>query len=354
MYISKVTGDSIRDPIRHIVETAPEMSGHYSMRKLFAACDDSIVLSFIVGARRIGKTLFLQYVMCRLFEEFGLSTLWVRNKKIEFDSADFRGGFLNAAKRLGWCPETWICDPEGVKTCKGGDLVCHFEGVSTFSNKRGNESAGTLMIVLDEMMPEDRRYPPRAHTGLMSLTKTVLSGKVGSRCFCLSNFVASGNPYFSGFRIFPDRKRDVTVFPDKGMAIEVCRGYRCAIDEGSPWTRVYQAGRYSDYSDADEDLLFQLIERTPRGSTPVDIVLRIGKSHYRPWQKNGLYYFERCSDTVKGVRIYTDRLEDSGTEADMIPRWLRSQLTDLAVSNLMRFKDVNVMYDVLSVIYSEV
>lgn len=353
-YTNLLTGEIVEDPIRYIVESSADMGGHYDLRKIMKECNDDIVLMFIIGARRIGKTLYLQYIMCRLWIEFGLTTMWLRNKKIEFDNADFKSGFLNAAKRLGWCPEEWICDREGVKTAaKEGSVVCLFEGVSTFSNRRGNEHAGTVMIVLDEMMPEDRRYPSRAHTGLMSLTKTVLSGKEGSRCFCLSNFVASGNPYFSGFRVFPDRKKDVTVFPEKGLAIEVCRGYRCAIDEASPWNRVYSAGGYSDYSDADEDLLFQLIERTPKGSKPVDIIIRVGQSHYRAYTKKGLYYWER-SAIPKDIPIYTDRLEDSGTEADMIPRWLRRNLTDLAVANLLRFKDVNVMYDVLSIVYAEV
>lgn len=352
-----MTDGEIVSAIRHIVETAPDMDGFYSLKKLFKQCGEDIVLFFIVGARRIGKTLFLQYMMCRLFMEFGLMTMWLRNKKIEFDDVDFRKGFLNACKRLGWCPEEWIVDKEGVKTSDDkttAELVCIFEGVSTFSNRRGNESHGVYMIVLDEMMPEDRRYPPRAHTGLMSLTKTVLSGKLGSMCFCLSNFVASGNPYFSGYRIYPDRKKDITVFPEKAIAIEVCRGYRCAIDEDSPWTRVYSAGGYSDYSDADEDKLFELIKRTPKGATMSDIVIRVGESDYRAFNKGFLWYFERNGASMTNTAVYTTDLENTGTGASLIPRWLRKNLQELSIYNMLRFKDVNVMYDILSIVYQEV
>lgn len=350
------TGEAVEDPIRYIVETSPP-SLYFTLKKMFAQCDDDIVLMFIVGARRIGKTLHLQYVMCRLWLEFGLMTIWLRNKKVEFSDADFRKGFLNACKRLGWCPEEWTTDREGVKTSedkKESELVCIFEGVSTFSNRRGNESPNVIMMVLDEMMPEDRRYPPRAHTGLMSLTKTVLSGKPASRCFCLSNFVASGNPYFAGYRVFPERSKDVTVFPEKGLAIEVCRGYKSAIDEESPWTRVYSAGGYSDYSDADEDKLFQLISKVPKGSKPVDIVIRVAERDYRPWTKGGLYYFDKNTLGLKNAAVYTPDLESTGTDAALIPKWLRTQLSDLSVMNLMRFKDVNVMFDILHVLYEEV
>lgn len=351
-----MTNDRITGAIRHIVETAPDMHGFYSMKKLFKECNEDIVLFFIIGARRIGKTLFLQYLMCRLFIEYGLQSMWLRNKKIEFDNVDFRSNFLNACQRLGWCPDTWTVTQEGVMTSEDretAELVCLFEGVSTFSNRRGNESAGVYMIVLDEMMPENRRYPPRCHTGLMSLTKTVLAGKPGSMCFCLSNFVASGNPYFAGYRIFPERTKDITVFPEKGIAIEVCRGYRCAIDEASPWNRVYTAGGYSDYSDADEDLLFQLIQRAPKGAKRSDIVLRIGQSYYACFSKKGMMFFERTAD-IKGCQVYADRLEDTGQEADLMPRWVMKQLKDASVMNILRFKDVNVMFDVLSIIYAEV
>ena len=343
--------------IREIIMSAPDMGGHYTGKKVMMKTDEDIVLMFILGARRIGKTLFFQYVMCKLFIEYGLQTMWLRNKKIEFDGADFRANFLNACKRLGWCPDEWVVTREGVMTSSDKEtaqLVCLFEGVSTFSNRRGNESAGVHMIVLDEMMPEDRRYPPRAHTGLMSLTKTVLSGKPGSMAFCLSNFVASGNPYFSGYRVYPERDKDVTVFPEKGIAIEVCRGYRCAIDDSSPWTKVYAAGGYSDYSDADEDKLFQLIRKVPKGAKPLDIVLLVGSNRYRLFSKSSLVYAGRDRVKVADTLVYTPDLENTGTDAFLMPRWLLRNLQYLTMNNMIRFEDVNAMYDVLSIVYQEV
>ena len=50
--------------IREIIMSAPDMGGHYTGKKVMMKTDEDIVLMFILGARRIGKTLFFQYVMC--------------------------------------------------------------------------------------------------------------------------------------------------------------------------------------------------------------------------------------------------------------------------------------------------
>ena len=38
----------------------------------------------------------------------------------------------------------------------------------------------------------------------------------------------------------------------------------------------------------------------------------------------------------------------------MMPRWLLRNLQDLTMNNMIRFEDVNAMYDVLSIVYQEV
>ena len=43
------------------------------------------------------------------------------------------------------------------------------------------------------------------------------------------------------------------MWEDKGVAVERCRGYRCAIAKESAWNRAYAAAHYGDYADEDED-----------------------------------------------------------------------------------------------------
>lgn len=338
--------------IRYIVETAPATE-HFNLRKMFAATPEETVLYMAVGKRRIGKTLQLQYVMCRLWLEFGLTTIWLRNRKEEFKD-DFYPRFLNACKRLGWCPDTWICDSKGVREDKDGTPICTFGGLGTFSNKRGNESFDTQMVVLDEMMPEDRRYPRTPHKALMSLVMTTTSGREGAYCFCLSNFVSSGNPYFAGFEVYPDRRKDVTLYPEKNIAIEVCRGYKSAMEPTSPWTKVFKAGRYAEYSDAEEDKLFSLIAKVPKGATPYRVVLLISGVEYRAHDKDGLCYWDLNRTGTKDAQVYTDDVTATCKDVALIPKWLRKQMDDLAEANLNRFTTVNVMYSILQITYSNV
>ena len=179
------------------------MTDWYNTAKLDKYASDAMMY-FIVGERRIGKTLHFQKKAFELFEETGLQTMWLRNKKVEFADPSFIADFLNAPRKFGWCDEENICFPDGVYTDKDKtEQIIKFQSISTFSNRRGNMTDNVGMIVFDEFMPEDRRYPKRAHIGLMSLTKTVLSGRKDAKCYCLSNFISAANPYWVGFQIYP-------------------------------------------------------------------------------------------------------------------------------------------------------
>lgn len=82
----------------------------YDLVKLIRRSEShAIMLFFIVGERRIGKTLFFQRLACELFLETGKQTMWVRNKKVELIEDGFTSGYLTACKLRGWCPQEWIC-----------------------------------------------------------------------------------------------------------------------------------------------------------------------------------------------------------------------------------------------------
>ena len=84
-------------------------------------------------------------------------------------------------------------------------------------------------MIFDEFIPEDRHYSRGCLKALMSLTQTVFSGREGRRCICTSNFIALSNPYFAGLEIYPDPDSEVSAYPEKGVAVEKCVGYRCSI-----------------------------------------------------------------------------------------------------------------------------
>ena len=56
--------------------------------------------------------------------------------------------------------------------------------LSSAIQHRGPAHPDVDLILFDEFIPEDRRYMKGALKGLMSLTKTVFSGREGCRCIC--------------------------------------------------------------------------------------------------------------------------------------------------------------------------
>ena len=211
----------------------------YNIEKLNKYAPDALI-NFIIGERRIGKTFFFQKMAIENYENNGKQTLWLRNKKTEFDPP-FSSDFMNGLNSINIGTKEYKPKPHGLFELTDEDeekLAIKFQSVSTFSNVRGNAYPDINLIVFDEFCPEDRRYPNNCHTGLLSLTKTILSGKEDAKVYCLSNYVSVANPYFVGFNIYPHEKFDVTNFKDKRVAIEVCRNYKCAIEEDNKWNAV--------------------------------------------------------------------------------------------------------------------
>lgn len=208
-------------------------------------------------------------------------------------------------------PPEWISKSSGVYTDsgKGAVKVIDFCYLNTSSNFRGGGHPDTYMMVLDEFQPEDLRYPPHPLQSLMSLTQTILSGKP-SMCFCLSNFVSLANPYFVGMEIYP-RRQDVTVFEEKGVAIERCRGYRVAIEEDNPWKRIYAAASYQSYASENEDGLLELVAPAAKGAKAADnIYYCIHGRYYRHLVDGRMNYYIRTQPPKGNALVMSPYPED--------------------------------------------
>ena len=283
--------------------------------------------------------------------------MWIRNKKVELSEDGNYESFLTDAKRFGWCAEEWVSNPDGVYLSddREAERIIDFQSISTFSNKRGGAHPDTLLMVLDEMIPEDRRYPKMCAQGLLSLANTVLRGREGCRIIALSNFVSAANPYFARFEVYPSRDYDVTVYEDKSILIEKCRGYRKAVKEDSPFTKLMKAGKMSMYESEEEDPLLGLIEKVPKGATPLGFFFLIDGKYYREWDKDGVRYFDQWNGEVKETNlIYTPNVEECDRGVQLIPSWMDRHLRETMQYNLMRFRSPNVMFKILNMIYSTV
>lgn len=326
------------------------MSDWYNDDKLNKYAPDAIV-NFIIGQRRIGKTFFFQKKALERFEHDGSQTLWLRNRKTEFDSP-FVEDFLNGMTSIGVDTSEYIAKPNGLY--KNNELAIKFQSLSTFSNIRGNAYPDIDMIVFDEFCPEDRRYTKNCHTGLMSITKTILSGKTDAKVYCLSNYISVANPYFVGYNIYPHDKYDVTNFKDKNIAIEVCRGYKCAIESDNPWNKVYAAGGYQAYGEASEDELWTLISKAPVASSRLRYYIRADGETYGFEITSSMIWVHKCSPPSGEGIIYGRTLQDCNNNVYPMAKEFRQQIKQWVDNNLLRYADANTMFVILKIVYSEV
>lgn len=329
--------------------------GWYDFGKLMKNAKDCR-LWFVIGARRIGKTDRMLHVALELWLRYGRKTMWLRDYLTTTESKSFLADFLNDAKEFGWISDvdekhTWVAKPDGVHD-PDDNVVIKFQSLSTYSSRRGPAHPDVDLMLFDEFIPEDRRYQKGALKALMSLTKTVFSGRDGCRCICCSNYVSLSNPYFAGLEIYPEAKKDVTVWRDKGVAVERCRGYRCAIEESSPWTAVYAAARYGDYADESEDMMHTLVRRVPKGARPLDFRINIFGKWYEVFSDGRLRYGRFGTDPKRKAVSYVTRPEDISEGMTMITLEVRTMIELDLNRGLMRFESPNVLFAFVNLIYN--
>lgn len=341
----------IEERIEYICEH--DLSGYYRPLK---AMKEALGIGYIaliywiIGARRIGKTDFFLHLACDLFIEFGVQTMWIRNKQVELSEPGFYNDFLNDAKHFNWCPDDWYSDSSGVWTGDKQQII-KFQSLSTFGNRRGAAHPDVYLMIYDEFVPEDRKYPAggKILTALMSLTKTVFAGKREARLFCLSNFVSLTNPFFAGLRIYPEG--DITHYPEKNMLIERCRGYRCSIEDDNPWQNVYKAARYGDYQDENEDKLIELVRKLPKKARSLNYALKINEEYYEPFDTGKYIHWAHVESVPYGLQLYAVEITEVSDKVPLLPDLLRRNIEICVKSDSIRFDSPNTLYTIMSIIY---
>lgn len=303
----------------------------------------------------MGKTDIFLRLACELYLRHGCTTGWIRNKQVELsDDANF-STFLNDPHKYGWCPKEWMTRPDGVYTSedRNASRVIEFKAISTFSNTRGSAHPDMLLCVLDEFMSEDGRYPKMCAKGLLSLANTMLRGREGSRIVLLSNNVSCMNPYYALFEIYPNPKYDVTVYKDKSIIIEQAYGYKKVIREGSPFDKLMRAGHMPQYEDVRADPLIGLVAPVPNGAKPMPWLMLMDGKYYREYVKGATSYFDLWRSPVPDkIVVYSPNVHECSEGVHLIPKILIKQISEHMMLNSIRFKDPNVMFKILSMVYN--
>ena len=313
---------------------------------------------FMIGARRIGKTDVSLKLALLLWLKYRRKTMWVRDVLKTLEGQNFQADFLNDAYEFGWIHDVddehkWTVKNDGVHE-PDGELVIKFQSLSTYSSRRGPAHPDVDLMLFDEFIPEDRRYQKGALKGLMSLTKTVFSGREGCRCICTSNFVALSNPYFAGFEIYPDPAKDVTAWPEKGVAIERCRGYRCAIAKESAWNKAYAAAHYGDYADEEEDVMHKLIRKVPKGAIPDKWALMISDKWFRIYTTTAGVRIARQEKNLNrnSTVLYVTDPRDLSDEVVMLPPIARVSIENDIAAGRLRYEDPNTLFAFVNLTYN--
>ena len=337
-----------------IVKEIGNNGGWYNALKLARFWNPSL-LKFVIGGRGMGKTDYWLQVAIRLYEKFGCQTVWIRNKKVELSEEGNYSNFLNDAKAFGWCPDSWESREDGVFDAPGKDAeqVIKFASISTFSNKRGAGHPNVMLMVFDEMIPEDRKYPKMCAHGLISLIASMSRGRC--KVIVCSNYVSAGNPYWAKLEIYNNPKYDVTNYPDKACCIEVAKGYNKATKEDSDFAKVARAGHMPQYEDEKCDSLLGLVAPIPKGAKPAPYVYLIDGQYFREWDKGGLRYIDAWKGEIKASTIiFTPNVTECTEGVQLIPKAVMRYLTENMERNFLRFKTPNVMFKVLNMIYDRI
>lgn len=314
----------------------------------------------VIGGRGCGKTDYFLRLACELYKRYGCQTVWIRHKLNELTDEANYADFLNDAKEYGWCPDEWDARKDGVyeSTDRTADKIILFASISTFSNKRGSGHPRILLAVFDEMIPEDGKYKPNAAMctkGLMSLMESMTRGRDGSVLFVGGNYVNAGNPFWAKLEVYNNPKYDVTVYRDKAVAIELCRGYKRARKEDSKLSKLMKAAKMPSYEDERTDPLIGLIADVPKGAKPMPYIVLTNGQYYREFHHKGVsYWTQHKGEVPNGVLILTDHVAECGAGVEMLPNVFYRRIQGDMDSDLMRYKSPNVMFVIMNMIYESV
>jgi hypothetical protein len=317
--------------------------------------------AFVVGARGVGKTFWMQKKLFDDYELHGERSLWIRNFEKHMTKPSFYLNFLNGPIRMGMCHNDYFVDGDGVFTDKSKEeCVCLFTPIERGGQKfKGNEYTGFTNAFSDEFMLLDGEQYPRNCTENLGL----ILGSLRSNLKCVvlaSNFTNITNPYWAAMRIYPERNYGVTDCKHLNM-IEVCEPgyYNTDMQDtttGLGWT-INQLMGGREHSSPTEYANYELIMKKPIGHLQF-ANLQIQLDHQRLLKfyadsgDNFMYVVTRhptqC-ERQSTLWVANPTLQSSGNMLLSVAK--RNDLKLIVASGNCRFDSANTLADVFSLVY---
>ncbi len=161
------------------------------------------ILSFVIGARGLGKTYGMKKYVVKRFLKHGKQFVWLRRYKDELKSLprwfnDIRGEFPDHELVV-----------KGKQFFIDGKLAGWGMALSQWQSVKSDAYPDVETLLYDEALREkdNSGYIPNEPQALLNLMDTIFRTREDVRCVCLSNAVTIVNPFFLYFNIVPDVKK---------------------------------------------------------------------------------------------------------------------------------------------------
>ena len=331
----------------------PGTSGEWFNTKRLNRYAKDCPLWMVNGVRGVGKTVFGMQEIADNWDQ-GYQTVWSRLYARHMERGTFVDNFLNAGKRLGIIPDAWITTKDGVFTDENKrEQPVLFMDMNGAYSHQGNEYNDVMRLISDEYTVRAGEQYPHSYAGKVhSLLGTLGRGKEDFRAILFSNWTSVSNPIWGVAGIYPGKK-DVSVFRDKGMAIEICRNHYYNQDmpeDNSPMGRVLTNLGGIVMEDASEDASYTLVDPIRPAVRPSNMVLATAGGLYRQWV-GATNYYEPCSIQA-GDWVFTNDIRKVGAGIRLIPNQTLQRLRKEIEEGYTRFINQTCLYNVMSFIYA--
>ena len=203
------------------------------------------LLSFIVGARGIGKTYGYKKFVINRFIKAGEQFVYLRRYKSELKKL---GQFFRAVSKE--FPE-YEFEVKGKEFYCNGTLMGWAIPLSTWSVEKSNEYPNVRTILFDEFLLEKSKlsYLPNEAESLLNMSETIFRERTNTRVVLLSNSTTVVNPYFLYWGLMPDVTKRFNFYADRGILIELCDSVDFGeIKKKTPFGRLIAGTDYEEMS----------------------------------------------------------------------------------------------------------
>lgn len=324
------------------------------------------IFNFVLSNRGGGKTFHCTRWAIDDYKKNKAQTVWIRRYQTEIDEMLKNDKFFDAVRSYYPDDEFSIADNMAYIKRKGQEVkevFIYFVALSTSRQLKSNNYPDVNKLIYDEFIIDKGRitYIKNEPEVFLDLFETVARLRDNVRAVFLANSVSVVNPYFSFFRIHPDKKKRFNVYP-RGICVEFFTD--AEFIEAKKKTRFGQlidGTKYAEYAINNEWLADSMtfIEAKPKTGCNFVMGLKYMGQMYGFWvnYEKGLVYVNRQYDPSY-YGLYTLTKDDHEPNLLLIKSIKDSRPMQTVLfayqNSLMRFEDMEVksiMYEVIGLFY---